>query len=59
LKDADTWCVQTQLMDETGVDSIDIDEQFGWEQAARAKVQQLRYAGRRSRSSRCKVTMMI
>ena len=46
-------------MDETGVDSIDIDEQFGWEQAARAKVQQLRYAGRRSRSSRCKVTMMI
>ena len=43
----------------TGVDKEDIDDQFGWKQAERAKDQQVRYAGRRERARRACITMMI
>ena len=36
-----------------------IDEFFGWNQAQRAKDMQMHYAGRRERSLRARVTMMI
>lgn len=43
----------------TGVDAEDIDEMLGWDQAEREKNSQRRYAGRRERSRRARVTMMI
>ena len=46
-------------MEETGVTEETIDEVYGWNQAARAKVQQIQYAGRADRSKRARVTMMI
>ena len=46
-------------MKETGVSEVDIDDQFGWEQAERAKKQQLAYAGRQHRAQRARITMMI
>ena len=48
-----------ESMGETGVSEEDIDDLFGWRQAERAKIQQLRYAGRQKRSLRAKVTMKI
>jgi hypothetical protein len=46
-------------MEDTGATKEDIDEQFGWKQAERAKDQQSSYAGPRSRSHRARITMMI
>ena len=48
-----------ETMEDTGVSKEDIDDQFGSDQAQRAKVQQLRYAGRAKRSQRAKISMMI
>ena len=44
---------------ETGADKEDIDEMYGWKQAERAKDMQIAYAGRRERSRRARVSMMI
>ena len=46
-------------MAETGASKDDIDDQFGWLQAARAKDQQKAYAGIAERSVRARCTMMI
>ena len=43
----------------TGATEGMIDDQYGWDQAARRKKQQLHYAGRIDRARRAKVTMMI
>ena len=51
--------VARDTMDETGVDEQDLDDMLGWEQAQREKRSQLRYAGRRDRSRRARITMMI
>ena len=42
----------------TGASKDDIDDQFGWKQAERAKDQQIGYAGPRARAHRARITMM-
>jgi hypothetical protein len=46
-------------MEVTLVSKEDIDDQYGWKQAERAKDQQMSYAGPRARSHRARITMMI
>ena len=43
----------------TGVEKGEIDDHFGWNQRERAKDSQLHYAGRRDRSRRARLTMML
>ena len=51
--------VARDTQEETGVDKGDIDDQFGWNQKERKKDSQLHYAGRRDRSRRARITMMV
>ena len=48
-----------QSMDITGTKKEDLDDMYGWNQAARAKDMQLVYEGRQERSKRKRITMMI
>ena len=51
--------VARDSMEDTGVTAGDIDDQYGWNQRERSKEQQIHYAGRRDRSRRARVTMML
>ena len=46
-------------LDVTGAVKEDLDDMFGWKQAERAKDMQSHYAGRKERSVRARITMMI
>jgi hypothetical protein len=51
--------VARDSMELTGASKDDIDDQYGWRQAERAKDQQSAYAGPRSRSHRARISMMM
>ena len=51
--------IARDTLDATGCSKADIDDMFGWKQAERAKDMQTHYAGRRERSARARLTMMI
>ena len=51
--------IARDTLEETGCNKADIDDMFGWKQAERAKDMQTHYAGRRERSVRARLTMMI
>jgi len=51
--------VARDSQEETGVEKGEIDDHFGWNQRERAKDSQLHYAGRRDRSRRARITMML
>lgn len=51
--------VARDTQDVTGAEKGEIDDQFGWNQRERAKDSQLHYAGRRDRSRRARITMML
>jgi len=46
-------------MDVTGATKEDLDDMYGWKQAERAKDMQVHYAGRKERSVRARISMMI
>jgi hypothetical protein len=51
--------VARETMDVTDATKEEIDDMFGWKQAERAKDMQLHYEGRRLRSRRARITMMV
>ena len=51
--------VARETMDDTGATKDDIDDMYGWKQAERAKDMQLHYEGRRLRSRRARISMMV
>ena len=51
--------VARDSQDVTGAEKGEIDDHFGWNQRERAKDSQLHYAGRRDRSRRARITMML
>ena len=48
-----------QSMEVTGSKKEDLDDMYGWNQAARANDMQLVYEGRQERSKRKRITMIV
>ena len=48
-----------ETMEQTGATAEDIDDQYGWRQKERRKVQQLHYSGTRELKAKARTSMML